>query len=136
MGRRKVAVIVFYDNGRNILIQDRRNIKKWGEGYGLFGGKIEKNEEPEQALKREIKEELNINIKNFKLFKHFTQEIKEINLEVERFVFISKMPELEKLKVREGKAAIMKFEDSFKLKMVPGDIDILKEMYNSLKLHN
>lgn len=50
-------------------IKEKRKIFATARGYGEFkgqwefpGGKIEKNETPEQALKREIEEELNIEI--------------------------------------------------------------------------
>jgi len=131
MIKRKVATILFNTNG-TILIQDRKTHSKHGEEYGFFGGKIEEDETPEQALKRELKEELNINIKDFKLFKHYSQLIPEINRDVERWMYLSPIPDLKKLKVSEGKLALMKFIDSFKLKMIPGDIELLKEIYESL----
>ena len=59
--------------------------------------------------------------------------IPEINRDVERWVYLSSIPDLKKLKVDEGKLALMKFTDSFKLKMIPGDVKLLKEIYESLK---
>lgn len=51
-------------------VKEKRKIFATARGYGEFkgqwefpGGKIEENETPEQALKREIEEELNIEIK-------------------------------------------------------------------------
>ena len=131
MIKRKVAIILFHNNG-TILIQDRKDMSKHGEEYGFFGGKIEGNENPEQALKRELKEELNIDIKDFKLFKHYSQIIPEINRNVERWVYLSSIPDLKKLKVDEGKLALMKFEDSFNLKMIPGDVELLREIHKFL----
>jgi 8-oxo-dGTP diphosphatase len=133
MEKRKVAIVLFYDDNKNILIQDRRAISKHGEEYGFFGGHIEKDETPEQALKREIKEELGIKIAGYRLFKHYHHILREMNREVDRFVFLAKMPDTKNLEVNEGKIAVMKFEDSFGLKMVPGDIEILKEIYKILE---
>lgn len=132
MIKRKVAIILFYDDKGNILLQNRKTYSKHGEKYGFFGGKIEEDETPEQALKREVKEELNIDIKDFKLFKHYSQIIPEINRDVERWVHISSIPDLKEIEVNEGELALMKFEDSFDLKMIPGDVKLLKEIYKFL----
>lgn len=129
MKTKKVSVILFYKKGI-ILLQDRRNISKHGEEYGFFGGHIEPNETPEQALLREIKEELNFEIKNYKFFKNYKQTIPELGLKVERWVYLSSMPDIKKLKVSEGKPKLIKFKDSFNLKMVPGDVELLKEIYS------
>jgi len=133
MIKRKVAIILFYDDKGDILLQNRRTYSKHGEEYGFFGGKIEENENAEQALKREMKEELGLEIKDYKLFKNYHQKIPEINREVDRWVFLAPMPNLKKLKVEEGEPALMKFTDSFKLKMIPGDVELLKEIYKNLK---
>ena len=70
MIKRNVSIILFYDDYGNILLQDRKDIRKHNEEYGFFGGKIEENETPEEALKREIKEELGIDLEKIsnKLF--------------------------------------------------------------------
>lgn len=68
------AVIAFYDDQKRILFQDRHGISKAGEEWGFFGGTIETGETPEQALVREIREELGVHIAEFELLmtlKHF-----------------------------------------------------------------
>lgn len=132
--KRKVAVIIFYDNEGNILLQDRKNYSKHGEEYGFFGGKMEKGETPEQALKREMREELELDIKDYRLFKKYRRIIPEINRDVIMNVFLSKIPDVSSLKVNEGGLALMKFKDSFKLKMLPGNVELLKEIYKFLSL--
>ncbi len=80
MNKRKVAILLLYDKNK-IIMQDRKEISKWGEEYAFFGGAIEKNETPQQALKREIKEELNLNVdelKNLEFFKHYKDVIEKI----------------------------------------------------------
>ncbi len=133
INERAVAVILFHDNENNITLQNRKNYSKHGEKYGFFGGKIEEGENPEQAIKREIKEELGIEIKNFKLFRDYTERIEELNTTLRRVVFLAKMPDIKKIKEGEGKIEIMKFKDSFSLKMIQGDVELLKEIYNKLK---
>ena len=57
-----VAAVIENDDG-NVLIA-RRNLKKVQGGLWEFpGGKIEPNETKEEAIIREIKEELTIDIK-------------------------------------------------------------------------
>jgi 8-oxo-dGTP diphosphatase len=58
MKTRNVALIIFYDKDKRILLQDRRGISKLGAEWGFFGGEIENDETPEQAVVRETKEEL------------------------------------------------------------------------------
>lgn len=57
MRTRTVAVVVFYDTENNILLQDRRDFSTHAP-WGLFGGSLDGDETPEQALVREIEEEL------------------------------------------------------------------------------
>lgn len=104
-----------------------------GEEYGFFGGKIEDGENPDQALVREIKEELGIKLTNFKFFKHHQKIIEEKNMDLEWFLYTAPMPGLNKINVQEGKTALMKFEDSFSLKMFPGEVELLKEIYDSVR---
>ena len=61
----KIVVSIVLINEVNEILLSKRPKNKHLEGYWEFpGGKIETNEAPEQALIREIKEELNIDINN------------------------------------------------------------------------
>ena len=133
MKTRRVSIILFYDERGNILFQDRRSMSKNGEEFGFFGGRIEDRETPKQAITREIKEELGINLDNFTHFKSYKEYISEIDTELERNVFLAKMPDLKKIKCEEGKPVKIKFEDSFNLKTTPGDSKLLKEIFEYLK---
>jgi 8-oxo-dGTP pyrophosphatase MutT (NUDIX family) len=136
MKKSRVSIILFYDDEGNVILQDREKISKHGESYGFFGGHSEGDETKEETMERELSEELNLFLKDleeFRFFKHFHLKIYELGVEIDRDVFLAKMPKkIENLKVDEGKIAVMKFKDSFKLKMVPGDVDILKEIYKEL----
>lgn len=73
---RKFALAIIVDKEGNILIQEREGYSKAGEKYGLFGGGIEKDESENDALIREIFEELGVRPKYFHLWKTM-----EINIE-------------------------------------------------------
>ena len=60
--------IIVKDN--KVLLQKRVDNGKWA----THGGSLELGEDFEDALKREVKEELNINIKDPKLFKFYSGE--------------------------------------------------------------
>ena len=62
---RSVAAVIKKD-GKFLMI-DRVNFPF---GWACPAGHIEENEESEEALKREVKEEVNIDVKKFKLMLH------------------------------------------------------------------
>lgn len=126
-----ISIVIFYDKEK-ILIQDRRDFDtiRFGEEYSFFGGKIKQGETPKQTLKREIKEELNIDLKHFSFFKKYVQKFKEFNAIVERNVFVAPMPDLKKVEAKEGKPFVTTFKESSNLKMMPGDRSILKEIHH------
>ncbi len=70
--KKENALAVIVDKDNKFLLLKRAKIKNgWGnEQYGLAGGMVEKNESPEEACKREVKEETGIEIK--KIIKTFT----------------------------------------------------------------
>lgn len=76
-----VAAVIKDDNGKILITQ--RNLKKSQGGLWEFpGGKIEPNETKEQAIIREIKEELtiDINVKDYIDEKIFNYPERDINL--------------------------------------------------------
>ena len=60
------CVIVLVTNGNNLLLAHNKNFP--GEFYSTLAGFIEPGETAEEALKREVLEEVNIKIKNPKYF--------------------------------------------------------------------
>jgi 8-oxo-dGTP diphosphatase len=54
---------------KKVLIGKRLKSKKTYAGFwDVFGGHVENNETPEEAMKREVKEELNIDVIEYKFF--------------------------------------------------------------------
>jgi len=74
---RKVSAIIFYDNKKRILLQNRIGISKLGEEWGFFGGGVKRNDTYEQAIIRETKEELNFDLKDYKYVGEYSYEIED-----------------------------------------------------------
>jgi len=125
---RKVAVIVFYDNKKRILLQGRKTISRFGEEWGFFGGGIEDNETPEETIFREIKEELNFDLKDFKYIGNYKEQISDEIL-IEMYVFISPLPDLSKLSLMEGdELKLFSLEEAEKLKIAIRDKNVIREL--------
>ncbi|MBW2997598.1 NUDIX domain-containing protein, partial [Candidatus Woesearchaeota archaeon] len=98
---RKVALIIFYDKNGRILLQNRQGISKYGEEWGYFGGGIEADETPEEAVIRETEEELEFVLKKYQFIGVVTTEDQRGT--IERHVFISLLPDINKLHQKEGR---------------------------------
>ena len=111
MPERNVAVVVFYDQQGNIAFQKRGAASKLGEKYGLWGGQIELGETPDQAVRRELKEELGFIPEKLDFYCHdsylVVEEGKYHGWLINQAVFISPItPELDRAKVYEGEGLV------------------------------
>ena len=126
MKSRTIAIVIFYTDKNEIMLQNRKSMMKWGEEWGFWGGGLDEGETKEEVAKREIKEELDYDVKNLKYIGTLTEIItryknpndkRKITLEI----FITKIKEDRTLfKVHEGDG--LKFftiDEARKLKMVP-----------------
>jgi 8-oxo-dGTP pyrophosphatase MutT (NUDIX family) len=137
---RNVAAIIFYDNKKRILLQDRRGMSKLGEEWGFFGGEINKDETPEQAVLRETREELNFDLKEYKYVGEYSYEVTDYmkrkfsNFDFDAVlckVFIAPLKNnLYKFKQKEGiNMKLFTLEEAEKLKMVSdGDIEMVRKL--------
>ncbi len=99
------AVIAFYDNKKRILLQDRQGITETGDEWGYFGGSIELEETPEKALIREIKEELDFDIKDFELLTTLKYVLPNQELYNKVWLYIGPLDDkYQKMKQKEGRA--------------------------------
>ena len=127
MKEHKCALIIFHEKNK-ILLQDRRQISKHGEEWGFFGGHREKRETPEQALVREVKEELDYPLKDYKFFKRYNLQLDKNN-KIDHYVYLAPLPPSSKLKQLEGhNMELFTFKEAKKLKMVNGDDIILNDL--------
>lgn len=129
---RKVSAVIFYDDKNRILLQDRTGYKNPGEEYGFWGGGIENGETPEQALVREIKEELNYNLKDFKFIGVFYGQHKDFKLIM--YTFISKLVDVSNFKQKEGRGMkLVDLKTAEKLLIWPWDKEVIMKLKIILK---
>lgn len=70
---KKIAAIIFENKNGEILLYLRDNKPgiPFPQHWDLIGGHVEEGETPEEALVREVKEELDIELKEYRFFKKY-----------------------------------------------------------------
>jgi 8-oxo-dGTP diphosphatase len=70
---KEIAAIIFQnDDGEFLLyLRDNKPDIPFPDHWDLIGGHVEEGETPEEALVREVKEELGIELKNYSFYKTF-----------------------------------------------------------------
>jgi 8-oxo-dGTP diphosphatase len=113
-----------------LLLRDNKPDIPFPNMWDIPGGKIENNESPEEAVRREIEEEMEIDdLGKIKLFNIFTSE------NITEYVFwkkINLMPE--KIKLQEGqKIKYFSREQIKDIKLAFNYNEVLDDFFNHLK---
>ena len=141
MNTRNVAVVVFIDKKNNIAVQERgKHSKGVGEYFGFWGGKIEKDETKEKAIRRELNEELGYSPDKLEYWDVFSYVYKEKGIytgwHINQHVFLSPITKgLLKADVKEGASImIISLKDVIQGKGFPsGSTKFLKGLKRKLK---
>lgn len=126
-----VVAAIIENNDGDILIAKRNSKKSQGGLWEFPGGKIEKNESADDAIKREIKEELNIDIEINKwlIEKRHEYPEKTINLILCSAKWIG--GELDLSEHEDSKW--IKKEDIFNFQFAEADKEIINEIFETKK---
>lgn len=132
MVKRNWAVALIVNDKNEILLQKKSSDYTYPGFWAFFGGGIDKLETPELALKKELKEEINLDIqqKELNLFK--STDYKWDNLSGKGYYFLIKFRgNLNSLRLSEGAGfAFFNKEEIKKLKLFPHDAKVLEEFFN------
>lgn len=101
---KKIAAIILTNKKGQILLYLRDNKPNipFPRHWDLFGGYIEEGETPEEALVREVKEELAYNLKEYKFFKKYECLEGDAHPNI-KYVYVGKVDKpIEELTLQEG----------------------------------
>ena len=127
---RSSSGVLLLNRNREFLLQHReKKRRRFPDFWAFFGGKIEGRENPEMAARRELKEELNIKLKNLIFVgKYGSKQRKEI-----QFIFTAKLTDnlnnLKKQQKEGNNLKIFSFKESQKSKIPRLEKSILKNLY-------
>lgn len=117
---------IIKNNRNEILFQLRDEHGKNPNRWGIFGGGINRNESPLDALKRELREELGLQIHKSEIKKYY--KIPFINYHIFE-IYLEKKPK--KYLLKEGKdMKFMKKEEFLKTKNALQRVKIFLRLFN------
>lgn len=129
-----VAGIIWKTQPKSFLVQERPPNAKLFPGYWEFpGGKVEPNESLENAMQRELEEELDIRITDFEFWKTDFHYYSTNDLSVNLNYFIIKQFSGEPKGLEGQKITwIQKDTNTQELNFLEADLEILKELKSQL----
>lgn len=127
----KVVGAIFKNDKNEIFCARRPLNKSFGGLWEFPGGKIEKNESVEEAIKREILEELNLQISVNKLFMTIQKEYEDFIISLT--CLECTIHDFENFQLKEHIEYIWAGKNTIKtLNWIPTDIPVVSKLYDSL----
>lgn len=133
MALRNVAVLLLYNDRKEVLLQHRTaDAERLPNYWAFFGGGIEGVESPEQALAREIREELEYAVNAPRLI--VTQTMTHKGEGALKYVFVEKYDPRQALVLHEGQGmGWWSFEDLAGLPIIDHDRAVLAQVREYLE---
>jgi 8-oxo-dGTP diphosphatase len=122
-----VVAAIIKKNGRYLLAQRKKDCKSAPSKWEFPGGKVEFGEGPEDALIREIKEELGITISNLRVFTVTSSR----NSRNPHIIMISYLADWKSGKIRTldcQDALMVKSDELDKFDLIEGDEEIVRRL--------
>ena len=131
MAVRDVSLFILYTSSGHILLQHRTDDAFRLPGYwAFFGGGIEQGENPTEALRREIREELSYEVQGPKFF--LAQKVRDEENDITKYVFVEQYQD-QPLQLGEGQAmGWFSPDETLGLKMVDHDRFVVEQVRDYL----
>ena len=131
MAVRDVSVLILYTTTGHILLQHRTEDAFRLPGYwAFFGGGIEQGENPTEALRREIREELSYEVQGPKFF--LAQKVRDEENDITKYVFVEQYQD-QPLQLGEGQAmGWFSPDETHELKMIDHDRFVVEQVRDYL----
>tara|TARA_B100001121_G_C18434243_1_gene500699 strand:+ start:159 stop:590 length:432 start_codon:yes stop_codon:yes gene_type:complete len=119
-----VKAILKFKKKYLMQLRDKKKDIFFANFWGFFGGQVDKKEDYKTAIKRELKEEINIKMKNFKKIFSFNYKISGIKSKFKTIYFTCEVKSLpKKVLISEGQAAkFLTYNEIKKINVVPWDL--------------
>lgn len=126
--RIEVVAAIILDEGK--IFATQRGYGEFKDGWEFPGGKMEQGENPEQALEREIREELDVEIEVGQLFDTVEYDYPSFHLTMHCFLCTIKSGELV---LKEHEAAKWLNKESLNsVEWLPADLGLIEKLKNAL----
>lgn len=120
----QVVAAIIHHEGK--ILATQRGYGDFKDGWEFPGGKIEVHESPEHAIVREIKEELNVDIRPEKLLHTVEYDYPNFHLTMHCFISV----------ITDGKIELLEHEDARWLKpdeldsvdWLPADVEVVQKL--------